>query len=161
MIEVTFSPLFIGEVNVTPDIDSLVAVYPFFQSPIHRGSKCNTVNRRWHRRHQGSFSPLFIGEVNVTSGLCRRPRRRGLFQSPIHRGSKCNPYPPRNTRSTKRSFSPLFIGEVNVTLFGGRFRANHRLSFSPLFIGEVNVTIPYRRRVQHTQHLSVPYSSGK
>ena len=62
----TFSPLFIGEVNVTFNslIDAIRGL--FFQSPIHRGSKCNAHQQASVEDLIGAFSPLFIGEVNVT-----------------------------------------------------------------------------------------------
>ena len=44
--------------------DELAAVD--FQSPIHRGSKCNYDAISLNGHCGEAFSPLFIGEVNVT-----------------------------------------------------------------------------------------------
>ena len=117
-----FSPLFIGEVNVT-------VTQMCVESASIR-----------------AFSPLFIGEVNVTL-VPVIPCKIWLdFQSPIHRGSKCNQTFLKNLNYNRLAFSPLFIGEVNVTE-ACIAETPPASTFSPLFIGEVNVThaTPERR----------------
>ena len=63
-----------------------------FQSPIHRGSKCNiriTLNH-WYARMTFQ-SPIHRGsKCNLNCGDCLDSV--GAFQSPIHRGSKCNKF---------------------------------------------------------------------
>ena len=66
-------------------------MHQLFQSPIHRGSKCNQLISTNQEEHSSAFSPLFVGEVNVTDGFDHNRRERGTF-------------------------SPLFVGEVNVTV---------------------------------------------
>ena len=132
----SFSPLFIGEVNVTTQINRCRNIYKSFQSPFHRGSKCNSATTKTATSAPRPFSPLFIGEVNVTL------------------------VDPNDTLPAN-AFSPLFIGEVNVTNSSMLWDMSTKQAFSPLFIGEVNVTMVRSRRFCYFAMLSVPFSSGK
>ena len=61
----TFSPLFIGSLNVTSAIRPGVHHRRHFQSPVHRVSQCN----------------FLVDDGN---------KLFGVFQSPVHRVSQCN-----------------------------------------------------------------------
>ncbi len=64
---IDFSPLLIGEFGVTGRIASLSGRSGAFQSPPHRGIRCDAVTEKGRGmaalRH---FSPLLIGEFGVT-----------------------------------------------------------------------------------------------
>ena len=68
-ILMTFSPLFVGETNVTNP------------PPTASTSGANILM---------TFSPLFVGETNVTIGEAKEARAFVDFQSPFRRGNKCN-----------------------------------------------------------------------
>ena len=137
-----FSPLFIGETNVTRGYGktynhlmtfqspihrgnkcnlgiqvTALSILAVFQSPIHRGNKCNTLTRWVNRQSTSVFqSPIHRG--NKCNRMGRSPLLTAftplVFQSPIHRGNKCNPKNPALPLMFT-AFSPLFIGETNVT----------------------------------------------
>src|SRR5579885_1873543 len=112
-----FSPLLIGEFGVTSSLNARVGQEPAFQSPPHRGIRCDSREHRCRLRRAHYFSPLLIGEFGVTLEACRMYRCRAVH------------------------FSPLLIGEFGVTVIyksGVFVDPNH---FSPLLIGEFGVTM--------------------
>src|SRR6266849_4227825 len=115
--------------------------HPGFQSPPHRGDRCNQVDIR----------PL---------------RRTFTFQSPPHRGDRCNLVWAVDDPIIHQRFSPLLIGEIGATTAFPRARHMRMRSvsvpsssgrsvqlslkapllprlvfgFSPLLIGEIGAT---------------------
>ena len=110
----TFSPLFIGVIGATVRYVCQWALRICFQSPIHRGDRCNRKSRNGesshslfqspihrgdrcnaarcprHPQHSSTFSPLFIGVIGATREGSQDCRTYKNFQSPIHRGDRCN-----------------------------------------------------------------------
>ena len=86
----SFSPLFVGETNVTRSLLVCCPRLTVFQSPFRRGNKCNTFPKDKMGRFFKSFSPLFVGETNVTILSVEGIGGLKCFQSPFRRGNKCN-----------------------------------------------------------------------
>ena len=110
----TFSPLFIGVIGATYAPYVELGTFKIFQSPIHRGDRCN-LGAAW-------------------CWLRLLP-----FQSPIHRGDRCNLPISRKNHYRTRPFSPLFIGVIGATPRDHLRRALY-CTFSPLFIGVIGAT---------------------
>ena len=135
----SFSPLFIGVIGATQDGIARRRQSLCFQSPIHRGDRCNEECSGRYRPRCATFSPLFIGVIGATLiefkiaftvkafsplfiGVIGAtllptifPQLFLIFQSPIHRGDRCNwvrlDLPPIE----QETFSPLFIGVIGAT----------------------------------------------
>ena len=112
-----------------------------FQSPIHRGDRCNGIALYCLTSDDESFSPLFIGVIGATPGV----PKLGVtwlanFQSPIHRGDRCNREAPGRGGYPRRTFSPLFIGVIGATAIQDGKTEILPDAFSPLFIGVIGAT---------------------
>ena len=85
-----FSPLFIGVIGATymAELDKVRSFN--FQSPIHRGDRCNAKSAAARSGGAPTFSPLFIGVIGATDPDIKDSPLAFIFQSPIHRGDRCN-----------------------------------------------------------------------
>ncbi len=141
LFNVTFSPLFIGIIIVTPIIaisqklficlsvpylSGLLLLRPFLNgvqlipitfSPLFIGIIIVTQIQMVGMLFLIAFSPLFIGIIIVTYVEYGHRTRNHNFQSPIYRDYYCyeahHVTRPRQTHA----FSPLFIGIIIVTDF--------------------------------------------
>ena len=130
----SFSPLFIGVIGATPEEAAGAPGAVVFQSPIHRGDRCNGNDSGGKYMHRYSFSPLFIGVIGATPDRGYLHSRGPCFQSPIHRGDRCNVGPAVKVLAVLAFQSPIHRGD----------RCNKREQ--------------HQRRIPAV--LSVPYSSG-
>ena len=93
---------------------ALPALSIFFQSPIHRGDRCNPLVLMWVASSTRPFSPLFIGVIGATRLDC------GAVHGDV-------------------AFSPLFIGVIGATIVDRRLQEGGN-AFSPLIIGVIGAT---------------------
>jgi len=140
--------------------------HPGFQSPPHRGDRCNQVDIRPLRRtftfqsppHRGDrcnlvwavddpiihqrFSPLLIGEIGATTSLSFATSAGSpAFQSPPHRGDRCNSGASGTSGAAGAAFqSPPHRGDRCNEGIPSRAPHAHAVCFSPLLIGEIGAT---------------------
>ena len=117
------------------------AVPRLFQSPIHRGDRCNIELTPDDRFSYEPFSPLFIGVIGATQTFLTVCRHLLSFQSPIHRGDRCNGSPFWRSPPPLHFQSPIHRGDRCNIRHCLRNR-NRGAAFSPLFIGVIGATRP-------------------
>ena len=132
-----FSPLLIGEIGATSRCSRLHPSVTEFQSPPHRGDRCDLGCAQRRVANAACFSPLLIGEIGATFDLL------GTVRLDVSR------------------FSPLLIGEIGAT-FNARSRVTGHLTVSvPSSSGRSvrhTCDVP---RIRRSALVSVPSSSGR